>query len=160
MRLPIARLSSALVIGVCVTRVVAADSTTDESSSSAPPHNYVCPSALLHGCGCCYCPKPMPCIKPYCPQCCCDDYCCKPIPCVHCFCGPWRCDSYCPKPMPCVCRPLAADFYTCDTGSACNRCSNRSSTESSDVEPTPTSVNSPDQSTEPIPNLLPPSDPR
>jgi hypothetical protein len=73
---------------------------------------WVYPQTLLHGCCPIYCPKPLPHLPCWCYGCGCDDYCGKQRPNVPCYRG-GCCDYYCPKPYPCLCRPLAADFYTC-----------------------------------------------
>lgn len=155
-----ARICIGLVVGLCWAHVAAAESTTDERSNAELPDKYVCSSALLSGCPGNYCAKPMPCIKAYCPGCGDDDYCCKPMPGVQSFCGPWRCDRYCPRPFPCLCRPLAADFYTCATGRPGCCCSKQACTTAADTCPIPPVVDSPNPNTEHTPNLPPPSDPR
>ncbi len=80
----------------------------------------VCPDILLRGCCSIYCPKPMPYVPCVC--CCCpDDYCCKPCPCIPCYRG-GVCDCYCPKACPILCRPIVADYYTCEAGTPCGVC--------------------------------------
>jgi hypothetical protein len=77
-----------------------------------PSQQLVCPTELLGGCCGVYCPKPMPCIRCFF-GCRCDDYCSKPIPCVPCYRESCTAYRYCGKPCPDLCRPLAADFFTC-----------------------------------------------
>jgi hypothetical protein len=85
-----------------------------------PLNSLVCPNAILRGCCCVYCPKPVPCVRYLC--CCCpNDYCSKPLPCLPCYLG-GCCDCYCRKPCPCLCRPIATDYFSCDAGSNCGTC--------------------------------------
>jgi hypothetical protein len=78
-----------------------------------PSQQLTSPEVLLHGCCDDYCRKPMPCLNDFCATPLGDVYCRKPCPCVPCF--PSYCghDCYCRKPYPDLCRPLAADFFTC-----------------------------------------------
>lgn len=115
----VAKYSLAAVL-LLLSNAALAEEPCTTSGSLLSKCSLVCPDALLRGCCCIYCPKPMPCVPCMC--CCCpDDYCCKPCPCVPCYHG-GACDCYCPKPCPNLCRPIAADFYTCDAGNSCGVC--------------------------------------
>jgi hypothetical protein len=83
-----------------------------------PLHALTCPDALLRGCCNIYCPKPTPCIKPFCHGCCKDCYCSKPFPCTPCYCRAGTSYCYCNKPCPDLCRPIASDYFTCVEKSA------------------------------------------
>jgi hypothetical protein len=108
------RLIAILAATVClgIVGVASADEPTGVASSFNPLRSLTCPEALLRGCCDNYCPKPLPCVNYICCICGPDDYCGKPCPCVRCF---WGCcpDCYCRKPCPDLCRPLAADYFTC-----------------------------------------------
>jgi hypothetical protein len=80
----------------------------------------VCPECLLRGCCNNYCGKPIPCQRPFCDFCCVNCYCRKPCPCVPCYCRSCSGSCYCDKPFPCMCRPIAADYYSCPVG--CSGC--------------------------------------
>jgi hypothetical protein len=115
----LAKYSLAAVV-LLLSSTVIADEPCTTSASIFSKCSLVCPDALLRGCCCIYCPKPLPCVPCLC--CCCpDDYCCKPCPCIPCYHG-GVCDCYCPKPCPDLCRPIAANFYTCDAGASCEGC--------------------------------------
>jgi hypothetical protein len=101
---------------------LAADEPGDIQRALYPVHALTCPQYLLRGCCCNYCPKPLPCL--HCFGHCCgpDDYCAKPYPCIWCYRGSCCGDCYCCKPCPDLCRPLAADYFTCAMGSDACRC--------------------------------------
>jgi hypothetical protein len=109
-----ARLSF-VVVGACLglTLVATANESDVVARSLYPSQAWTCPEALLRGCCDTYCPKPQPCISCFCRTCGVDVYCCKPCPCVPIYracCGP---DCFCRKPCPDLCRPLAADYFSC-----------------------------------------------
>jgi hypothetical protein len=112
--------SSCLTIALLLAMTATGEEGRTTTNTSASKFSFVCPDVLLRSCCCIYCPKPMPCIP--CPCCCCpDDYCCKPCPCIACYRG-GVCSTYCGKPCPPFCRPIAADYYTCEAGSAHSEC--------------------------------------
>ena len=86
-----------------------------------PLQAMTCPDALLRGCCDDLLPKAacraLPASVVHAVE---DDYCRKPCPCVPCFRGCCTTDCYCRKPCPDLCRPLAADYFTCASrGAAC-----------------------------------------
>lgn len=112
--------NSCTVIAFLIAAIATAEEPRATTESLFSTRSLVCPDVLLRGCCCIYCPKPLPCVRCLC--CCCpDDYCCKPCPCVRCYQG-GVCDCYCPKPCPVLCRPIAADYYTCEAGAFCGVC--------------------------------------
>jgi hypothetical protein len=109
-----------LIVALLLTSTATGEEPCAAAGSLLPKCSLVCPDFLLRGCCCIYCPKPMPCVL--CARCCCpDDYCCKPCPCIPCYHG-GVCNCYCCKPCPALCRKIAADYYTCEAGSACTDC--------------------------------------
>jgi hypothetical protein len=83
-----------------------------------PLQALTCPEHLLRGCCGHYCPKPLPYVPCFSYECGKDDYCCKPCPCVPLYHGDCSPDCYCRKPCPELCRPIAADYFTCAGWSA------------------------------------------
>ncbi len=113
-------LTASLAVAHCMglIGVAAAEESLGVERSISPMQALTCPSALLRGCRDIYCPKPLPCISRFCHGCGKDDYCGKPIPCVPCYRGCCRPECYFRKPGPDLCRPLAAEYYTCEAGTA------------------------------------------
>jgi hypothetical protein len=112
-QIAIALISAQLYLGLA--RIASCDEPASGAPTILPLQSLTCPEALIKGCCDTYCPKPQPCITCYCPTYGANCYCRKPCPCVTCFravCGL----CYCPKPCPNLCRPLAADFFTCAEG--------------------------------------------
>lgn len=111
MRIPAGLLAVALCIGLV--RMACCDEPTAVAPGIYLLRDLTCPAPLLRGCCDNYCSKPLPGINYLCCICGPDDYCCKPLPCIPCFrgCCP---DDYCSKPCPDLCRPIAADFYSCN----------------------------------------------
>jgi hypothetical protein len=109
-----------IVVALCsgLLRIATAEEPLGVERSIYPVRALSCPDALLRGCCDIYCPKPLPCLTCICHGCCKDDYCDKPSPCVPCYRGCSVPDCYNRKPCPVLCRPLAADYFTCAVGSA------------------------------------------
>jgi hypothetical protein len=106
---------STLFIAIClgVATISTAQQPATVDTCIYPYQALTCPTALLRGCCDDYCRKSMPCITDFCAAQCPNDYCRKPFPCIPCY--PGACDPgcYCRKPWPDLCRPLAADYFTC-----------------------------------------------
>jgi hypothetical protein len=105
----------ALFVAICLG---VADRSSAQQPAAVGPNIYpyqalTCPTALLQSCCDNYCRKPLPCITDFCTARLPDDYCAKPCPCVPCYPGYCNADCYSRKPWPDLCRPLAADYYTC-----------------------------------------------
>jgi hypothetical protein len=108
------RLASGVIVVSCVLEQLAgANGPAGKAGPANPLHSLVCPDALLRACCPHYCPKPLPCINCFCRGCCPDNYCKKPCPCVPCYPGSCLGECFCKKPCPDLCRPLAADYFTC-----------------------------------------------
>jgi hypothetical protein len=105
--------SVAITLCSIFVELAAAQEPSSVPQSIYPWHAFVCPDALLRGCCNIYCPKPIPCIKAFCRGCCKDCYCSKPYPCIPCYCRTGTSYCYCNKPGPDLCRPIAADYFTC-----------------------------------------------
>ena len=110
--------SLAAILSIGLVRLSPADEPSKVAPATLPVQALICPDALLRGCCDSYCPKPLPCITCFCRSCGTDDYCKKPCPWVPCFRGCCTGDCYCCKPCPDLCRPLAADYFTCAQRSA------------------------------------------
>jgi hypothetical protein len=110
-----ASLAATLCIGLV--RLAPADDPASIAPADLPLRALICPDALLRGCCDTYCPKPLPCITRFRRGCGTDDYCKKPCPWVSCIHGCCA-DCYCCKPCPDLCRPMAADYFTCAERSA------------------------------------------
>ena len=123
MRQVILTASFAAAMSIGLVRLALADEPASVAPATLPLQALTCPGVLLRGCCDIYCPKPLPCFACYCRDCGTDDYCEKPCPWVPCFrgCGTGYC--YCCKPCPDLCRPLAADYFTCAQRSAACACS-------------------------------------
>jgi hypothetical protein len=122
-----------------------------------PLQALTCPNTLLRGCCRVYCPKPIPCIKAFCRDCCKDGFCSKPCPCIPCFDRAGTSYCYCNKPCPDLCRPIASDYFTCvekNTGcaaigpghpiepnSSANTPTGHSHYEATEVQPAPALLN-------------------
>lgn len=91
----------------------AAEESDNVPRSIYPVNALTCPNSLLRACCDIYCPKPLPCIKPFCRGCRKDDYCSKPCPRIECYCRTCSSNCYCGKPCPDLCRPIAADYFVC-----------------------------------------------
>lgn len=115
MRIWVGLVAVALCVGLF--RMACSEEPTNIGPGIYPLRELTCPTPLLRSCCDNYCSKPLPGIN--CPCCICgpDDYCCKPLPFIPCFrgCCP---DCYGSKPCPDLCRPIAADYYSCDGWSA------------------------------------------
>lgn len=111
-------LGMASIVMLCTALVsfLAAEEASEPQQPIQPLRMLTCPTDLLRGCRDLYCPKPLPCPTPLCGECG-NDYCRKPCPSVRCFGGCRGADCYCRKPCPNLCRPLAADYFTCAEGS-------------------------------------------
>ncbi len=108
----------ATIFNCGLTRIAPADEPTSVTPKTLPLRALTCPETLLRGCCDTYCPKPLPCVKCFYRDCGPDDYCEKPCPGALCFRGCCTADRYCCKPCPDLCRPLAADYFSCVQRSA------------------------------------------
>jgi hypothetical protein len=108
----------ALAFGLGVTCFLAAQPPTDFGRSIYPDQAMVRPTELLRCCCDNYCRKTLPCITDFCAVRLPDNYCSKPCPCVPCYDAPCASECYCRKQCPDLCRPLAADYFSCATCSA------------------------------------------
>jgi hypothetical protein len=108
-------LSLPLVVTFCLemARFAAADEPASVERLIYPRQMLVCPDNLLRACCDIYCCKPLPCIPCLGHGCCQDNYCSKPCPRVPGFCQSCVKDCYCRKPCPDLCRPIAADYFSC-----------------------------------------------
>ena len=113
-------LSLSLVVPLCLalSRFAIAEEPVGVERLVYPRQVLVCPDALLRSCCDIDCSKPLPCIPCLDYGCCKDDYCSKPCPCIPGFCQSCGPDCYCRKPCPNLCRPLAADYFSCAVSNA------------------------------------------
>ena len=112
--------AAALLMGLLCIAAVGDSYASDASNATGriyPLWMLTCPEALLRGCCDTYCPKPQPRVPAFCRGCGCDTYCPKLCPLVPHYCGGCG-DRYCAKPCPELCRPIAADYFSCAAGSA------------------------------------------
>jgi hypothetical protein len=155
----ITRLASCCIVAMVVFafRCAAAEQPAPTGPSLYLQQRLTCPDALLRGCCCLYCPKPMPCVHHWCGCNGPDDYCRKLCPCVPCYHGCSEANCYCRKPMPCLCRPLGSDYYTCVAGSAACACSDACRVDAIQFTHAPLTEAPKVNSTSSGPRLLPPS---